>query len=199
MIIKSVSVTEYENNEPDTPAEIATLPELSSFEWYLKSLPNELQDEVIKIDEYLLKDMKSSLKFKKSIDKYGNVTYVSPCGFQYKMRKYGEQHEANEHDAGQLETSWIKNWAKEAEHTPDYTALMLNKLAETSPEFADKMFSKLKGCTKTTCNRNAVVEYNGESKQTCSSTIMFTWFPLEFKDIRKVIAAASEVMTANKR
>jgi hypothetical protein len=196
LTIKSLTVTEYENDEPNIYAEIANQPEFSPFEWYLKSLPHELRDEVIKTDEFLLKDMKSSLKFKKSIDKYGNVIYISPCGFQFKMRKYGmsEQLEINPHDSGQLETGWIKNWTKKSDLTPDYTSRIFNRLNESSPEFADKMFSQIKSCNNTKCNRNSIIEYKGESKQTCSSTIKFTWLSSEFENIRKVVSAANEVV-----
>jgi len=142
--------------------------------------------------------MKSSLKFKKSVDSYGNVTYISPYGFQFKMRKFSvaEPIEQDEHDAGQLETSWIKNWVKGSQYSTDYTSRILKTLAET--EFADKMFSQIKGCTKVTCNRNAIVEYKGCSKQTCSSSIKFTWQRTEFDDIRKWVFAVGEFIITEK-
>lgn len=83
LTIKSLMITEYEKDELHTPKEIANMPELSAFEWYLKSLPHELRDEAFKTDEYLMKDIKASLKFKKAIDKDGKLTYQSPCGLHF--------------------------------------------------------------------------------------------------------------------
>ncbi|MCL1807715.1 MAG: hypothetical protein FWG31_08445 [Oscillospiraceae bacterium] len=192
LTVRSITVTEYENL--DTPAEIAGLPEFSAFEWYLKSLPPDCRDEVVKMDDYLLKDLKNGLKCKRSADKYGNVGYVSPCGFQFKMRKYGTGGQENEHDAGQIETSWNQDPEK-----PDRTSEMFSALAEESPEFAGRMFSKTKGCNNAKCKANSVITYKGESKRTCGSAIKFTWLPSEFEDIRKVAAAAEEIITKEKK
>lgn len=94
LTIKSLMITEYEKDEPHIPEEIANMPELSAFEWYLKSLPHELRNEVFKTDEYLMKDIKAGLKFKKAIDKDGKLTYQLPCGLHYTMNRYsiGESH-----------------------------------------------------------------------------------------------------------
>lgn len=180
--IKSLTIIEYENDELEIPAEISNVPELSPFEWYVKGLPLELQDEMIKTDEFLLNDMKKILKFKRAIDKYGHLTYKSPCGFQYTIFEHGagEFHEIN----------W--DWMKK----PDYTDAVLVKLAESSPEFADKMFSRLWDCGSPTCKRVSINEYNGKTKITCRSTIVFKWLPAEFEDVRKVAAAANEVVKA---
>jgi hypothetical protein len=182
MTIKSLTVTEYENGELNIPAEIADQPELSAFEWYLKSLPHELRDEVIKTDEYLLKDMKSNLKFRRAIDNYGNVTYESPCGFEYTMLKY--------ETGGRHETSWVQQKSDK----PDYTSRLLNKIAESSPELADKMFSSFWICPTPTCKNCSINEYKGESKETCYSIIVFKWRPSDFEDVRKIIAAVSEIV-----
>jgi len=48
LAIKSFAVTEYENDEPDIPAKLANLPELSLFEWYVKGMAPEFQNEMIK-------------------------------------------------------------------------------------------------------------------------------------------------------
>lgn len=187
LIIKSLTVTEYENDEPDIPAEIANVPKMSAFELYVKSLPPEVQNEVIKTDEYLLKDMKNRLKFKRTIDNYGNVTYVSPFGFRYKMRSY---------DAGLLhDIAW---------HTGDnYIIGTLNKLAEESPEFADKIFSNIRThivgrvcpeCKFPNCRNAKTYEFNGKTKQSCGGALQFKWLPSEFEDVRKVVEAVSAVV-----
>ena len=181
-VVKSLVITEYENDEPDIPAKIRNLPELSPFELYVKGLPPGVHDEVFRTDEFLLNDMKGSLKFKRVIDNCGHLTYKSPCGLQYQIREFGVHGH---------QTNWIQSLNK-----PDYTNEIFKKLAETSPEFAEKMFSKLQVCNPHAreCNRRTTVELNGKSIQVCSSTIRFELLSSEFEDLRKVVAAASEVM-----
>ena len=185
--IKSFTISEYENDEPEIPAEIADLPELSQFELYVKGLPPEVHGEMFKTDEFLLKDMKSSLKFKRGIDKFGHLTYKSPCGFIYTIREYGV--------SGHHSTDWIHNSNK-----ADYTNKILNKLAGASPEFADKMFSQLQICNPHSkeCGGRTIIEFNGKSSSTCRGKIFFKMIPSEFEDLRKVVAATGEVMKANK-
>lgn len=180
--IKSLMIIEYESDEPKIPEEIMNVPELSTFEWYVKGLPQRLQEEMIKTDKFLMNDMKNILKFKRAIDKYGHLTYKSPCGFQYTIPDHGvgEFHETN----------W--DWMKK----PDYTNVILKKLAESSPEFADKLFEKLWDCSSPTCKRVSLNEHNGKSKIGCRSTIVFNWLPSEFEDVRKVVAAVNEVVRA---
>jgi hypothetical protein len=189
-MIKSLTFTEYENDEPDIHEEIANIPELSAFDWYLKSLPHEVRDEAVKTDEYFMKDMKAVLKFKKSIDKDGKLTYESPCWFRYSMNRYavGESHVLSWHKIGDI----------------------LNKLAETSPEFADRMFAninehisgrggeKCNQCVSITCANMKTTEYKGEKRKSCGGAVSFKWLPSEFEDVRKVVAAVNEVVkTAN--
>lgn len=202
LIIRSFTVTEYENDEPNAPAEVANAPELSAFEWYVKSLPPHLRDDVIKMDKFLTTER--ALKFKKSVDPSGNLVYASSCGFQYKLRKFTLEPDGHEldrvmeysdmekHESGQMATSWAKNWAKDSQHSADYTSRVLAKLAESSPEFADKMYSQLQYCNNVKCKRNSKVEYKGNAKQTCSSSIKFTWNTAEFDDIQKMVTAVGE-------
>jgi len=84
--IKSLTLTEYGNDEqPDIPFELSNLPNLSQFELYVQGLPPKAHDEMYKMDEYLLRniDMKRSLKFRRSIDKHGHLTYNSPVGILF--------------------------------------------------------------------------------------------------------------------
>lgn len=83
---------------------------------------------------------------------------------------------------------------------------VLNKLAETSPEFANRMFAninknisgsggeKCQQCATITCANMKTTEYNGEKRQSCGGAIHFKWLPSEFEDVRKVVAAVNEVV-----
>jgi hypothetical protein len=187
LTIKSLTVTEYDNDEPDIPAEMENLPELSQFELYVRGLPPEVHDELFKTDEYLLKDMKSSLKFRRTIDKHGHLLYKSPCGFQYQIREYGVglRHQTN----------WVQSPNK-----PDYTNKIFSRLAESSPEFAEKIFNKSQICNPHArdCARRTIVEFNGKSINVCSGTVKFNMLPSEFEDMRKVVAAAGEIIKEEK-
>jgi hypothetical protein len=91
LIIKSITITEYENDEPEIPKEYINLPELSPFELFVKGLPPVIHDKMFEMDEFLLQKMKGALKFKRSIDKHGHLVYASPCGLQYGIREFGDQ------------------------------------------------------------------------------------------------------------
>ena len=183
LTIKSLNIVEYQNDKPDMPKEIMNLPELSVFELFVSGLHPKLHGEVIKTDEYLMNDMKSSLKFRRSIDKHGHLTYQSPCGFSYSIREFGvgEYHG----------TSWVKSQNK-----PDYTQEVLNYLAKSSPVLADKVFNNFHGCEvhERNCARMTTIDFNGKSKTICAGRIYFKMLPSEFDDLIKVVTATSEVV-----
>jgi hypothetical protein len=158
------------------------LPELSPFEWYLKSLPNLIRNEAEITNDFLLNEpeIKNVFAFKRTTDKHGNTNYVSTCGLQYRLMKY----EPN--------GTHLLNWVQKP-NRPDYTSEILNEITESSPEFADKLFNSLKSCGKTTCERNSVVAYKGQSKTTCASSMHFKWTPSEMDEVREYITKASNV------
>jgi len=169
-----------------------TKPKTSKFDLWVNTLPIEVQSEVIKTDEFL-RNMDKEFKLKRAIDKYGIVTYTSPWRFRYKLRRFnaGELHDIQ--------------WSPP--HHQNYIIETLEKLAENSPEFADKIFTnnirthivrRVCGyCTFTDCHNIKSYEYNGQSKRTCGSAIQFEWTPSDFEDVRKVVTAINEVIKAN--
>lgn len=191
LLIKSLRFTEYGDGGFYVPEEIAKMPELSAFEWYLKSLPHEIRGEVLKTDEYLMNYMKLNLKFKKSVDKDGKLTYDSPCGLRYSMNRFG---------IGETHTL---SWNRFGD--------VLNKLAETSPEFADRMFAnidesvsgrggeKCRQCTVISCANMKATEYDGETRRSCGGSMHFKWLSDDFADVRRIVAAAGGIAeTADK-
>jgi len=183
LTIKSLNIVEYENDEPDIPEENMNLPELSAFELFVKGLPPEIHDEVFRLDEFLLNDMKSILKFRRTIDKNNHLTYQSPYGFVCTIREYGV--------GNSLQTHWVQS-----EKKPDRTNDIINKLAESSPETAERIFGKLQICAPHSreCKQRTKVEYNSKSINVCMGKINYEMFPFVFEDIRKVVAATSEVV-----
>lgn len=163
---------------------------MSKFDLIVNCLPIEIQEEVKKTDSYLMKDMKTVLNFKKSITKDGVVDYVSPCGFRYAIRRY---------DIGELHRmKWNRG-------TGNFGTI-LNKLAESSPEFANTIFANIneniserggercKQCVSTECTNKEIIEYNGEKKRVCGGSMHFKWLPSEFVDVRKITEAVKEVV-----
>jgi len=185
--IKSFSITEYEDDEPDIPAELSDLPELSGFELFVRGLPSAVQGEMFKMDDFLLNDMKSSMRFRRSINKNGHLTYESSCGFRYEIKEYG---------AGlTFMTCWVKTPKK-----PDYTNEIITKLAESSPELAEKIFAKIHGCEVHSrgCPRMVMYEFMGKAKQSCCGRMNIKMDSSGFDDLRRFIEAASEVVVAKK-
>jgi len=184
--MKSFKITEYENDEPKIPDEVLNLPELSEFDLFVNGLPRIIHDDVFKLDEFLLNDMKS-LKFRRTIDKTNHLFYASPCGFQYAIREFGvgENHE----------TRWVQSAKK-----PDLTNRVIQKLNETSPELAEKMFNKLQVCNPThkpVCPQRTDVALNNETRFVCMSKIRHEMFPEEFEDVKQYISALSDVIKNN--
>lgn len=133
-----------------------------------------------------MKSMKESLKFKKSIDKDGKLTYESPCGLRYSMNRYG------------IGESHAMSW--------DKLGKALEKLAEISPDFAEKMFLRLdedissrggekcNQCVFINCANMKYTEYNGKKRKSCGGYMHFKWLPSEFEDVRKIIAVVKDVI-----
>ena len=183
LTIKSLTITEYDHDEPNIPSELSNLPELTPFELYVNGLPPELHDEMHKTDAFLMNDMKSSLKFKRTIDEHGHLTYQAPCGLQYGMTYFGawERHG----------THWVQSAKK-----PDQTSAVLAKLAESSPTLADALFSNISICSPHAreCKRRTTITYKGTSRQVCRGAISLPWSPSGFEDLRELVAAASEIV-----
>jgi len=185
LTVKSFAVVEYENDEPDIPQELINLPELSQFELFVKGLPSAIHERLLKLDEYLLTDMKTSMKFRRTIDKTNHLLYSSPCGFQYTIREFGvgEEHE----------TRWVQSPKK-----PDLTNQVMQELKKTYPEFADKIFRKFQICNPHSrfCERRTTVELNDEFINVCMSKIHFQMHPQDFDDVKRYITAVNKVVIA---
>jgi len=184
MRLKSFSVIEYENDQPQIPKKLLNLPELSEFELFVNGLPSIIHGSVRQLDEFLLNDMKN-LKFKRTIDKTNHLFYTASCGFQYTIQELGvgKNHE----------TRWVQSTKK-----PDLTNDVIQRLRETSPELAVKIFSKLQVCEpshKPVCARRTAVMLNGQSKNVCMSKIRHEMLPETFHDVKKYIVAVSDVVT----
>ncbi|MDR0443955.1 MAG: hypothetical protein LBH44_11165 [Treponema sp.] len=213
LTLKSLTITEYENEEPVAPAvvpEIKASPvclsksEKPTIDECVKGLTPNLQKEILRTDEYLQNDVKKSLKLKRKIEggyPCSRIQYTSDWGFNYRIQI---SDACVWHDIG-----WITyNTKREQEKyggykKADHTLETLKKLAEDSPKFADEMFFRMKECVACggegakNCIHNGQYEYNGRKKTSCNGNMHFKMFPSDFEDVRKIVGAINDVFSAH--
>jgi len=182
--LQSLAVTEF-YDEPNTPEELVNLPELTGFEAFVTGLPSALQNEMYALDAFLLDELKGTLKFRRSINKIGHLTYESTCGFRFEIKEYG---------AGlTFLTCWVKSPKKR-----DFTNEIIIELAKSSPDTAKKLFDKILGCElhSRECPRTVFYELMGETKSSCSGRMNIKMDASGFDDLKKFIITAGIVIKA---
>jgi hypothetical protein len=208
--LKSFTVIEYNGDEPAAPTEQITdkitalligRPKKSTLEECVASLAPDIKAEIEKSDAYLLKEKKSSLKFKRTIEggyPYSRITYVSDWGFRYKIIISGDyvRHDIN----------WVSYNSKREQEKyggfkkADYMVQTLEKLAQTSPDFADEIYYRIKECVYCAgaggCPNKSVYEFNGKIKRACgwSDGIQFRMLVSDFEKARIVVGAIEKVL-----
>jgi len=206
--VKSLAITEFGDDEPTHEIKafkraldvFPNLREKPSLDLCIQGLSAELQQEVLCMDTYLMKDMKQHLKFKRKIEggyPCCKITYVSQWGFRYKIFI---SNAYLWHD-----NAWIAyNTRRETDSfggrkKADYTVETLHILAKESPAFADLMFERIQECSMCNqggpCSNWEVYEYNEQKKVTCAwnNGMHFKMFPADFDDVKKVIRAISQL------
>jgi hypothetical protein len=195
LCIKSFSITEYNDScgiihsDVELPAaitknEILVPGEKPNFDKCISLLPAYIQSEVIKTDEYL-KSLRL-LKFKRQLEKNGNkITYVaSSYGFSYAI------YLSNDIFDHSLQWYLITKGKPETWHRKaDMMEETLNKLANKSPDFAERMFYNLDDCVGCYKNCLAKTQYqlNDKYKQVCHGKLKFTMNTSGFEDVRTFI------------
>lgn len=162
LCVKSVSITEYDDtcgifhSGAELPTaimknEAAAPGEKPTFEKCISLLPAYIRSEIVKTDEYL-KSLKL-LKFKRQIEKNGNkITYVaSDYGFSYAI------YLSNDIFDHSLQWYIITNGKPETWHRKaDMMEETLNRLFNTSPDFAERMFYNMDDCVG--CYKNCLAK-----------------------------------------
>ena len=200
--IKNCTVTEYEDDVPECNAEeiINGYPiwiqskDKPKFEYGISKLSKELQDEMIKTNDFILS--LKPLKLKRKVEAGYNackITYVSEYGFSYKISV--QWNTINHCMWWIIYTTHREQQKYGGVRKRNLITETLNKLAETSPEFADKMESNLRKCDG--CQNCAVktpYEYKGKKKISCHGLMEFAMIPSDFIDVRKVIETINEIL-----
>lgn len=201
LFIKSLSITEYDEvpeivhsnidlPKPWTSNEAVAAGQKPKFENCISLLPNGIHDEIIKTDGFLrsLRPM----KFKRQLEKHGNkITYLaSEYGFSYAVYP---SNDVMYHSLCWyiLTNSKPEFWHRKA----DMMEATLKKLAETSPEFAERMFSNLSECIACCpCLVKTLYEFNCKKKLACHGIMEFKMCVSDFEDVRTFINTINELL-----
>jgi len=217
LVIKDFTITEYENDVPEAKITVEDIPSYklhtentkNSFDFCISQLSKELQDEIKQTNDYVLG--LQPLKLKRKIQGTG-MTYVSDYGFSYFIRTDGNSVVHS--------MQWILyNTHREQQkyggkRKRELTNKTLDKLAETSPDFAERMFNNLEECFGCACHGvpksckfdgcvccekiwglcPTLITYNGEKKAACHGRMAFNMLPSDFADVRKVIGTINEIL-----
>lgn len=192
LTIQSINITEFPetcgivHSEAALPAaftknEAAAPGEKPTFEKCISLLPENIQKEIVKMDEYL-KSLKL-FKFKRQIEKNGNkITYVaSDFGFSYAI--YLSNHLFDHSLQWYLITSGKpETWHRKA----DDMEAILSRLMQKNPDFAQRMFFSLDDCVG--CYKNCLgrtrYRLGAKSKAVCHGKLKFKMSPSGFEDAR---------------
>lgn len=202
LVLKSLSITEYDDSKSDIKHTNTELPRpvLSNeaagtdqkpvFENCIAMLPEEIHAEILKTDEFLrsLKPM----KFKRQIEKHGNkITYLaSDYGFSYAL------HPSN--DVMTHSMSWYiltgskpELWHRKADRMEE----TLKRLAENSPELAERMFLNLAECIgcNSQCAVRTLYQFKEKKKAVCHGIMKLKMCVSDFEDVRAFISAVNEL------
>jgi len=168
----------------------------SDFEECISMLSPELQSEIKDLDDYLLNH--KNLKVKRKIEGTSQackISYVSSHGFSYSVH-------VSENIVDHF--FWwymVSNYTYENKYMGrknDLTIETLNKVAETSPDIAEQLFSYYDECVG--CNKNCSVvrtlyEYSGKKKAVCHGKMIMNMNASTFHNTRRMFKALNEILT----
>ena len=154
----------------------------SRFDEFMSTLPEEFRNEIIETDSFL-KSLRP-LKFKRSIDKFGNkITYVaSDFGVSYAFRVASDQHSH--------ELNWyiVYNGKPETWHRKaDYMEEILIEISKSNLQLAERIFSSLLECNDChgeKCLAKTLYAFNGNKKLTCHGRVTLGICRDDFNDAR---------------
>ena len=196
--IKAFAITEYENEcaEYITPTSICTAsdnaatPKITSFDECISLLDDNIKNEIIITNDYLLS--LKPLKFKRKVAD-GKITYLSSDnGFSYIM------YFSNDMMYHSLQWYIITSGKPEFWHRKaDRMVETLQNSEASSPEFAKRMFDNLLecvGCYPGGCLVNTKYEFDGRKKGVCHGKMEFKMKTGDFYDVRSFIKILNEIL-----
>lgn len=224
LFIKNCTVTEYQNDVPAHKKPAGNIipyhyfvdkTDKPDFEFCIAELSNELQNEIRLTNDFILKLKPLSLKRKieGTGSRFCRMTYISDYGFAYHI--HTEKNMANHYMNWILYNTRREQAKYGGTRKRELTVETLQRLSETSPEFAERMYDNLTECTGCACGGNSkpcgldgcvhcghktdwfcstLIEYNGRKKATCHGKMEFTATSSDFADARKVIEIINDIL-----
>lgn len=211
--IKSLTVREYGDDEPEYSS--LTIPEYNyspclsnaekpTLDECIKGLSQELQNQILRTDDFLRNDM----KFKRKIEggyPSSRIHYKSSAGLIYTI-KISDAYITDHSIKWNIKTLYDNRVLR-----TKCIVSVLDRLAEDSPEFAEEMFLRMKECNRCRkdksnfdsmqnnhgCVHNGIYEYNGKKKFSCGGSMNFKMFPSDFEDVRNMILVINDVLLEN--
>jgi len=212
--VKSLAVTEYSDDEItvlrdelnqkeelqlDIPAGVDKGKE--SFEECIALLPEAVQQEIIQTNEHLLSMKK--LKIRRSIE----GTHKG-CRIKYNSSEFGFGYHIIASKGWASHFFWFSmhfnhKYGDFGARKCDHTEAMLNKIAETSPAQAAKIFDYYGECgicvyASRGSKCPTVYEHNNVKKTTCHGQMKMNMKPETFQDVRIVFDALYEILLEKK-
>jgi hypothetical protein len=203
--IESFIVTEFENDElanlrsgQNTDRSMVCLSidkkAKPDFNECISGLSSELQREVKDMDGYLLAQKKLKIKRKiEGTNQACKISYVSTHGFSYSVHI---SENIMDHFFWWYMVSNYKNENKYMGRKNDLTNETLEKVAEKSPDIADKVFSyydECKGCS-TNCLVKTIYEYSGKKKAACHGKLIMNMNISTFQNLKFMFSALTEII-----
>ena len=194
LVLKSMIITENYEAEPlpqtnelpraITRSEAVGIDEKPTFASCISLLPDELKNEVIKTDEFIIK--LKPLKLKRKVES-NKITYVaSDYGFSYTM--------FISNDLMHHSLNWYVIHNNKYKHQEkDYMLNVLDQIDQKAPEFAQKMFRQIRECAGEGCMDTKLYKFKGNVKKTCNGRIEFKMRMEDFEDVRTFIEAVNEL------
>jgi hypothetical protein len=142
----------------------------SRFDEILSNLSEEFRNEIIETDGFL-KSLRP-LKFKRTIDKFGNkITYVaSDFGVSYAFRVAGDDPQSHELNWYIVYNGKPETWHRKA----DYMEETLDEISKKNPQLAERIFSSLIKCNYChgeKCLAKTLYIFKGSEKLTCHGRV----------------------------
>lgn len=202
ILIKEISLVEYEMEAPAIPYENAILPaKLSNskgvkadFSECISGLSKEIQAELVKLDDYLLSQKNLKIKRKIEGDHRGcKITYVSSLGFSYSLLI---SEELLSHFFWWYMVSNYK-YGQYMGRKNDLTNETLQLAESLSPEIAGRLagyFNSCVGCVKGGCKGLTTYMFKNKKFNTCHGKMFLNMDMQTFHDIRFMFDTLQEVL-----
>jgi hypothetical protein len=200
--IKKMTVEEYDIEPDANPFNNEVVPARlcfnkgvkANFEECISLLSLILQEEIIKIDRFLMEEKELKIKRKIEGDKFGcKITYTSTYGFSYSLR-------INEHLMDHFYWWYmISNYKFENKYMGrknDFTNETLQYVNSESPEIASRLVGYFDHCCACMgkCQTKTIYELNNKKYAVCHGKMIMNMNLQTFADLRFMLNMQKDVI-----